>query len=178
MPIRIVVSDSSCLIDLRKALLLKTFLRLPYEFLIPNTLFEGELLCFFTHAEKQDLISDGLNVIDLPGKRVQRVQEVLGKSPQLSVHDSFAFVLAESCPGSILLTSDRGLRTLATQHEIEVHSVLWVLDEVHCNCLATPATVLAALHIFADDPEVRLPCQEVAAYIKRYQGIKLGVSLG
>lgn len=33
---RIVVSDSSCLIDLRKASLIETFLRLPYEFLIPN----------------------------------------------------------------------------------------------------------------------------------------------
>ena len=48
---RIVVSDSSCLIDLRKASLLDVFLRLPYEFLIPNTLFEEELLRF-TDEEK------------------------------------------------------------------------------------------------------------------------------
>jgi len=37
---RIVVSDSSCLIDLRKVSMLDSLLRLPYEFLIPNTLFE------------------------------------------------------------------------------------------------------------------------------------------
>jgi hypothetical protein len=155
-----------------KALLLNTFLRLPYEFLIPNTLFDGELLYVFTHAEKQSLINDGLNVIDLPGKRVQRVQEVLRKSPQLSVHGSFAFVLAESCPGCILLTSDGGLRTLAVQHNIEVHDILWVLDELYCNCLATPATVLAALRLWSFDPEVLLPCQEVGASLKRYQGMK------
>ena len=41
---RIIVSDSSCLIDLRKVGLLDAFLKLPYEFLIPNTLFEDELL--------------------------------------------------------------------------------------------------------------------------------------
>jgi hypothetical protein len=63
---RIVVSDSSCLIDLRKASLLDTFLRLPYEFLIPNTLFEEELLKF-TAAQKKALIHSGLKVMDLPG---------------------------------------------------------------------------------------------------------------
>jgi len=48
---RIVVSDSSCLIDLRKGSLLDAFLKLPYEILIPNTLFEDELLKF-TSAQK------------------------------------------------------------------------------------------------------------------------------
>src|ERR1035441_3053918 len=35
---RIIVSDGSCLIDLRTAALLGVFLSLPYEILIPNTL--------------------------------------------------------------------------------------------------------------------------------------------
>ena len=60
---RIVVSDSSCLIDLRKASLLGVFLRLPYEFLIPNTLFEEELLKF-TDEEKAILLRGGLQVVD------------------------------------------------------------------------------------------------------------------
>lgn len=37
MTMRIIVSDSSCLIDLRKASLLEAFLALPFEILIPNT---------------------------------------------------------------------------------------------------------------------------------------------
>jgi len=41
---RIVVSDTSCLIDLRKVSLLDVLLRLPYEFLIPNTLFVLEII--------------------------------------------------------------------------------------------------------------------------------------
>jgi hypothetical protein len=55
---RIVVSDSSCLIDLRKVSMLELLLRFPYEFLIPNTLFEEELLKF-TAAQKQALIVSG-----------------------------------------------------------------------------------------------------------------------
>jgi hypothetical protein len=43
---RIVVSDTSCLIDLRKVSLLDSFLKLPYEILIPNTLFDDEHLKF------------------------------------------------------------------------------------------------------------------------------------
>jgi hypothetical protein len=58
---RIVVSDSSCLIDLRKVSLLDALLGLPCEFLIPDTLFEGELLKF-TPAQKKSLIRGGLKV--------------------------------------------------------------------------------------------------------------------
>ena len=56
---RIIVSDSSCLIDLRKTSLLDVFLRLPYEILIPNTLFEDELLKF-TAEQKKGLLRAGL----------------------------------------------------------------------------------------------------------------------
>jgi len=168
---RIVVSDSSCLIDLRKVSLLDTFLRLPYEFLIPNTLFEEELLKF-TAAQETSLIHGGLKVMDLPGERVLRAQEVLRKIPQLSVHDGFAFALAESYPGCILLTGDSKLRTLATQHAMEVHGVLWVLDEIYRIRLTSAATLLAALRIFAADPTVRLPRRELGVYIKRYEKLK------
>ena len=43
---RTVVGDSSCLIDLGKGGLLKALFALPYRFLMPNTLFEDELLSF------------------------------------------------------------------------------------------------------------------------------------
>jgi hypothetical protein len=52
---RIIISDTSCLIHLRKAALLAAFLRLPFEVLIPNTLFEDELLRF-TADEKRALV--------------------------------------------------------------------------------------------------------------------------
>src|ERR1051325_2934861 len=106
---RIVVSDSSCIIDLRKVSLLDIFLKLPYEILIPDLLFEEELLKF-TEAQKRALIKDGLKVIDMPGERVLRAQQVMRSNPRLSVHDGFAFALAESHPGCILLTGDSCLR--------------------------------------------------------------------
>jgi hypothetical protein len=124
---RIVVSDSSCdsscLIDLRKASLLDVFLRLPYEIVIPNTLFEEELIKF-TDEQKEELVLGGLQIVDLPGDRVLRAQEIVGIFPRLSIHDCFAFALAESNPGCILLTGDGGLRELGIHHRMEVHGVL------------------------------------------------------
>ena len=170
MPVRIVVSDSSCLIDLRKVSLLETLLKLPYEFLIPNTLFEEELLKF-TAAQKEALVRGGLRVVDLPGERVLRAQAIVRRFPQLSVHDAFAFALAESHRDCILLSGDDALRTLATKHEIEVHGVLWVIDEVHRCLLAGAGTLANALKLFSADPTVRLPRRELAAYIKRYENL-------
>src|SRR5258708_6450469 len=129
---RIIVSDSSCLIDLRKAVLLDAFLELPFEILIPNTLFEDELLKFTT-AQKKDLIRAGLKVVDIPGTGVLRAREVIIANPHLSIHDGFAYVLAETHKGCILLTGDGWLRTLATANSIDVHGVLWVVDQVHKN---------------------------------------------
>src|SRR5258708_19581848 len=102
MPLRIIVSDSSCLIDLRKASLLEVFLQLPYEILIPNTLFEDELVRF-TSGQKQAMISGGLQVVDLPGPGVLRAQEVVSTMPHPSIHAGFAFPLPEHPPGGILL---------------------------------------------------------------------------
>jgi predicted nucleic acid-binding protein len=168
---RIVVSDSSCLIDLRKASLLDVFLKLPYEFLIPNTLFEEELLRF-DEAQKRALLRDGLRVIDLPGERVLRAQQVIRTAPRLSVHDGFAFALAETHPGCILLTGDGYLRTLAATHKIEVHGFLWVVDEIHRNQLSTADILCVALHLLAGDPSVRLPRRDLAAYIRRYEDLR------
>ena len=165
---RIVVSDTSCLIDMRKVALLDSLLSLPYEFLIPNTLFEEELLKF-TVAQKKALVRNGLKVVDLPGERVLRARAIIREFPQLSVHDGFAFALAESHSGCILLSADEALRTLATKHTIEVHGVLWVLDEMHRHRLIPVPSILAALRTFSDDVAVRLPRRELAAYIKRYE---------
>lgn len=168
---RIVVSDSSCLIDLRKVSLLDALLRLPCEFLIPDTLFEDELLKF-TAAQKKALIRAGLKVIDLPGERVLRAQALIHQAPRLAVHDGFAFALAESYPGCILLTGDGELRNLATRHNMEVHGVLWVIDEIYRYQIEKPKTLLAALRAFSGDPTVRLPRRELGASLKRFSALK------
>lgn len=166
---RIVVSDSSCLIDLRKANLLEAFLRLPYEVLIPNTLFDGELLNF-TPEQKHAMLSGGLRVVDIPGTGVLRAQQIARESPRLSVHDGFALVVAESHDGCVLVTGDAPLRALAERRGIEVHGVLWIVDELFQQKVEKAARLVAALQVLESDAAVRLPRRELLAAIRRYEG--------
>jgi len=151
--------------------MLDLLLRLPYEFLIPNTLFEEELLKF-TPAQKKALIRGGLKVVDLPGESVLRAQAIVRELARLSVHDGFAFALAESQPDCILLSGDERLCNLAEKHAMEVHGVLWVLDQLHANRLTPTAAILTVLRAFLDDGTVRLPRREVTVYIRRYESLK------
>jgi predicted nucleic acid-binding protein len=164
---RIIVSDSSCLIDLRKASLLGAFLRLPYEIVIPDTLFHEELLKF-SEAEKAALLGGGLKVLELPGDGVRRAQGLQYEYPPLSIHDCFAFALAESLPDSILLSGDGKLRSVAEQADLEVHGVLWVIDEMHKEATAAVGQLVMALELFEGNPAIfRLPRRELRALIKR-----------
>jgi predicted nucleic acid-binding protein len=168
---RIVVSDGACLTDLRKASLLNAFLKLPHEILIPNTLFEDGFL-EFTSSQKKALIRAGLKIMDLPGESVLRAREAISNTPQLSIHHGLAFVLAQTHAGCILLTGDGSLRTLAASHRLKVRGVLWVVDEIHKSKLGTAASLHARLLLLADDPAVRLSSRELAASIKRYDGLR------
>jgi hypothetical protein len=67
---RIVVSDTSCLIDLRKASLLEALIQLPYEIGIPDVLFE-ELVSF--KPTEIALIERHFRKLSLPGEGVMRV---------------------------------------------------------------------------------------------------------
>lgn len=111
-------------------MLLDAFLGLPFEILISNTLFEDELLKF-TATQKKALLRAGLKVVDIPGSGVLRAREIMTENRYLSIHDSLAYVLAESNKGCILLTSDWRLRELAMANSIVVHDMMWVVDEIH-----------------------------------------------
>jgi hypothetical protein len=52
---------------------------------------------------------------------------------------------------------------------MEVRGVLWIIDEIHANGLATTTALMTILRRFGNDPTVRLPRRELAAQIKRYE---------
>jgi len=167
---RIIVSDTSCLIDLRKTSLLEAFINLPYEIIIPDTLFQEELLNF-SEAEKNLLLKGGLGVIELPGEGVLRAQEIEAGFPALSIHDCFAFTLAERNPECILLTGDANLRKVASKNDIEVHGVLWAIDKIKDSDTVSIPELIVALELFENDETVHLPVREVRAFIRRYKNL-------
>ena len=86
---RIIVSDTSCMVDLRKAELLEALMALPYTFVMPNTLFDDEWLCL-SPAEKKRLCEQGLEVRELPGPAVERAAVYFNRHRRLKLNDCFA----------------------------------------------------------------------------------------
>jgi hypothetical protein len=82
---RILISDTSCLIDLRKASLLEAFVKLPYDLVIPDVLLEQELVNFST-VEKE-LLEKELRILSLSGEGVIRVQSVNRDYPALTLNE-------------------------------------------------------------------------------------------
>jgi len=166
---RIVISDTSCLIDLKKASLIEAFLQIPYEIAIPDVLFEGELISF--SQDEKAVLQAGLKILSLSSDKVVRVQSIARGNPKLTINDCFAFVLAESIQDSILLTGDAGLRSLATDSKIEVHGVLWAVDEMYASRVTTPARIYDALLKFDADDRVRLPKKDLKQRLDLYKSL-------
>ena len=162
---RIIVSDTSCMIHLEKATLLNAVLALPYTFVMPDTLFEHEWLGL-AESDKKMLCDNGLEVRGLPGAAVTRAAAHFNRHKPLTLNDCFALALAQDIDDSILLTGDSALRTVAERNGIEVHGILWVTDELESHGIASPLKLHDALQLLHDDPLVFLPDDEVLRRIR------------
>lgn len=163
---RIVISDSSCLIDLHKGGLLSAIFDLPYSFAIPQPLFEEELLSI-PDEEKEMLVAMGMDVTVLPGEQLLKAQSYFNENRRLKLNDCFALVLAEDKEDSILFTGDKPLRSLAERKEIESRGVIWAIDMLEQHSDLDTGILLAALELFLNDPLVRLPEDELKKRIRR-----------
>ena len=164
---RVVINDSSCLIDLWKVRLLQEMLRLPYRFAVTLPVQRSEVLDI-TQQEWATLVQRGLEIIDLDGSQVAEAIAVQGRNPRLSAADCFSLVLARGFPKAILLTGDAQLRSISAEvYNLEVHGVLWVTDELSRLNLLPPSKVVRCLESWRDDATVFLPTALIAARLRR-----------
>ena len=59
---KVIVSDTSVIIDLAKVRLIEPALLLPYEFVVPDIMYEQEWLDLRSY-DKKDLVNQGLGVV-------------------------------------------------------------------------------------------------------------------
>ena len=163
---RIIISDTSCMIDLRKADLLRPLLALPYTIAMPDILFEDEFLCL-SDPDKSTLRADGLEVRSIPGELVVRAQEYRNTHRRLKLPDCFALTLAEAEDEAILLTGDAQLKAVALDKGIKAHGVLWAIDQMEEHEVSSVASLHDALHVLLDDVLVFLPDHEIQKRIRR-----------
>jgi hypothetical protein len=161
---KILVSDTSVLIDLERGGFLDSCFRLPFEFAVPDLLYARELADF----GGPELVARGLRVEELSGDEVSTAQTVRINHPKLSLPDAYAYTLA-SARGWTLLTGDGELRALALAEEVPFFGVLWVLDRFFDEQVIDATILAAGLETIAAHPRCRLPRAEVQARLERYR---------
>lgn len=156
------IIDTNVLIDLHRGEILRQFFALPYRFSAPDVIID--------ELEDPDgglLMGYGLQRGELSGERVLEVYELSGYHRNIALNDLFALVLAAST-GVTLLTGDNRLRTLATKHNVQVHGILWVLDDMISKNKLKPVEAHRALTKMLENGS-RLPLGECQARFRQWE---------
>jgi len=157
---RVIVTDASALIDLRKGGLLSVLCDLPYRFVIPLPVRESEVLDF-SRREWRDLDDGGVVTHNLTPEEVARALAYRKKWAGLSANDCFCLVTALAHSGMVL-TGDALLRRVSTASGLDAHGVLWIVDELDAAGHPTKMELVRALTTWQRDGTVFLPGHEVA----------------
>lgn len=155
----IIVIDASAFIDLAKGFLIEEMFSLPYEFTIPDVMFESELLDIGNY-DKRKLADGFLRVGNLDPKGVEIVMKLQSIYKYLSIYDCFALALAETID-AILLTGDKRLKQAASDRKVKNHGVLWIVDLLIEYKSCETRVIINALRLFDSDPTIRLPKDEI-----------------
>ena len=165
---RVLVSDSSVLIEFAKRELLDKMFDLPFEFAVPDLLFDQELIDLGQYS-RQDLLDFGLRVEALNSEGVMTAIAYQSRRRALSLVDCFALALAHH-QGYTLLTEDRRMRSFALEEGIQHHDFLWIIDQMHHTAILTKSQVVTALEAMLADPRSSVPKQELARRLRNLAG--------
>ncbi|MCY4429704.1 MAG: hypothetical protein OXC11_04840 [Rhodospirillales bacterium] len=160
---QVLVSDTSVLIDLDRGSLVESTFRLPFEFTVPDLLYEREL----REHGGPGFVRLGLRVEELDGDGVSLALSYLSKRRSLSLPDSFALALAKTNAWT-LLSGDRELRELAEEVEVRCPGVLWLLDQMFEQRVIDLEDLRAGLGRIAAHPRCRLPKSEIRKRLLAY----------
>ncbi len=162
---RVIVSDSSALIDLAKAELIEAAFSLPFEFQVPDVLLADELIDLGRYSVAELMVA-GLVAGSLDGAGVDGALAYAARYPALSINDCFALEMAKS-GGDVLLTGDKNLRKAADAEKVTVHGVIWLCDHMLDHGTVEGDQLRTAFEAWDADPTVWLPRQELRLRIRR-----------
>ncbi|MBM3878171.1 MAG: hypothetical protein FJ387_00365 [Verrucomicrobia bacterium] len=161
---KIVIHDASVLIDLHRCGLLKTWLAGGVE---AHT---SDLVMLEMTQPVQELATRGLLQVEhLDVSGLLALREFQARQPRsLSFEDCSVLSLAVRMEAA-LLTGDADLRQAAEAENVEVHGLLWVLDELVASAHLTPWRAAAALQELLKNLRARLPISECEARLERWR---------
>lgn len=153
---RVLVSDTSVLVDLERGALLEAVFNLPFQLTVPDLLYERELK---DHGGTE-LMALGLNVSELTDETLQLAVSYTRSNKELSLPDCFALALAKTNNWT-LLTGDGKLRQKASGEQVACHGVLWLFDRMMEHGVLDTPLLRSGLQAIANHPRCRLPRAEI-----------------
>jgi len=167
--VRVLVSDASILIDLAKWSLLEDLFKLPFEFAIPDALYDDELIDL-GGIDRAELKGLGLRVETLDPDGMAQAVAYQAAKPKLTIHDCFAVTLAVTNDWP-LLTGDKRMRTLAEQEQVEVHGILWLIDRFAEHRIVRKVVLANTLKGMLEDPRTHVPHAEIKKRLAQFAAI-------
>lgn len=161
---KVLISDTSVLIDLERAAVVVAAMALPFEFVVLDALYEQELRGW----NGETLLTLGLRIEALGNNEVLHASVARRVCPKLSIIDAFALALAELRQWT-LLAGDAALRTEAQCRGLACHSTLWVFDQLESAQVLNAAALHDALLALGTHPRCRLPAGEIRLRLSRYK---------
>ncbi len=159
----LLVTDSNIWIDLVNGEILAVVFNLPYQFITTDFAKMEDM-----HAETwAALMNYKIMVLGSTQEQVNEIQQLRKKQPALSITDLASFVLAKDLPAA-LLSGDKALRRIAEKNGIEVHGVLWVLDQLVDHQVVSAWEAADALESMLAK-SARLPLDACRKRIKRWR---------
>lgn len=161
MPTKVLVSDTNIWIDLHRCGLLEVAFSLPYEYVATDFVFRE-----LKKPDGVDLQKMGLQVVALPKESMTSLSQLTRALNNSSLADVSCYhVAAEN--GWTLLTGDRQIRRACLDRDMDVHGVLWVLDQLWFHKVVPgPDLAYSLAHML--DCGARLPQAECDKRIKRW----------
>ncbi len=137
--------------------------RLPFEFAVPDLLYEREL----DGVLGNQLVALGLRVEELTPAELIRATVARRQNARLSIPDTFAFAIAQSRRWTSL-TGDGSLRELAIAEKVDMHGVLWLFDQFADGGHVPLDRLRDGLSKLSAHPRCRLPTSEVRRRLARF----------
>jgi len=134
------VTDASILFDVVNGGIVHEMFQLPSLFITSDLIADIEL----KNPPFTEFHREGLRKKELSKSQDTALNEIRKSHKNLSIYDISAFVLARD-QKVILLTGDEALRHFAKSQNVEVHGIIWILDQLIKHKIITKADAIQAL---------------------------------
>ena len=165
----ILINDACILFDLVDLNLLDVFFQLEFSFYTTGSVIE-EIIDDSQMKVIDEYVSNNKLIVDKHGL-LESIESIFDLYPSLSFTDSSVLELAVRKKG-VLLSSDKSLRNISKQNDINVKGLLWIIKTLVERNLVSSEKAIEKLNLYPQI-NVRAPINEINKCKQELVNLKL-----